>query len=156
MNELKQIREQKNISQIEAASILGISRRTYQKYESLEDGQDNKLQYFIDRLNKSFIVDEEHGILSIDAIKNTVHEILSKYDVDFCYLFGSYAKDRANPSSDIDLLIDTPITGLDFFGLIEELRNELHKKIDLLKLNQLEGNPELLREILKDGIKIYG
>ena len=58
--------------------------------------------------------------------------------------------------SDIDLLIDTEVTGLDFFGLIEELRQSLHKKIDLLKINQLDNNQELLKEILKDGIKIYG
>ena len=58
--------------------------------------------------------------------------------------------------SDIDLLIDSDITGLDFFGLVEELRQTLHKKIDLLRINQLENNQELLREIMKDGIKIYG
>ena len=71
-------------------------------------------------------------------------------------MFGSYAKNKATPKSDIDLLIDTEVTGLDFFGLIEELRQSLHKKIDLLKINQLNNNQELLKEILKDGIKIYG
>ena len=35
-------------------------------------------------------------------------------------------------------------------------RQDIDKKIDLLKLNQLEKNLELTREILKDGIKIYG
>ncbi|MCR5349379.1 MAG: helix-turn-helix domain-containing protein, partial [Acholeplasmatales bacterium] len=37
MNELKKIRESLNLTQIEAANILNISRRTYQKYEALED-----------------------------------------------------------------------------------------------------------------------
>ena len=37
-------------------------------------------------------------------------------------------KNKAKPSSDIDLLIDTKVTGLDYFGLIEELRQALHKK----------------------------
>jgi hypothetical protein len=32
----------------------------------------------------------------------------------------------------------------------------LHKKIDLLDVKQLAGNAELLNEVLKDGIKIYG
>ncbi|MCR4898919.1 MAG: nucleotidyltransferase domain-containing protein [Acholeplasmatales bacterium] len=156
MNELKRIRESLNITQVEASKMLDISRRTYQKYESLEDNNDNKLKYYIYRLKEINLIDEEHGILKFEEIKNNVGIILSKYDVNFCYLFGSYAKNKATPSSDIDLLIDSTITGLDFFGLIEELRVTLKKKIDLLNINQLENNQELLREILKDGIKIYG
>ena len=37
-----------------------------------------------------------------------------------------------------------------------DLRNALNKKIDALDIKQLNNNPELLREILRDGIKIYG
>ena len=76
--------------------------------------------------------------------------------MDFCYLFGSYAKDTANESSDIDLLISTELTGLEFFGMVEELREALHKKVDVLNVSQLKDNIELTKEILKDGIKIYG
>ena len=156
MNELRKIRESLNLTQIEVANILNISRRSYQKYETLENDKDDKLRYYIYRLKELNVIDEEHGILKIDEIKNKVEEILSKYKVNFCYLFGSYAKNKATPSSDVDLLIDSEITGLDFFGLVEELRQVLHKKIDLLKINQLDNNQELLREIMKDGIKIYG
>lgn len=156
MNELKKIRISLNMSQVDAAKTLGISRRTYQKYEALKDESDNKLKYYIFRLNEVSVLDEEHGILKIEDIKSIVNDIFSKYNISFCYLFGSYAKNKATPKSDIDLLIDTEITGLDFFGLIEELRQSLHKKIDLLKINQLDNNQELLREILKNGIKIYG
>lgn len=156
MNKLKEIRNSLNISQIDAAKILGISRRTYQKYESINNNDDNKLQYYVYKLNAQNLIDEEHGILKIDFIKSVANDIFSKYDVNFCYLFGSYAKNKANPFSDVDLLIDTDITGLDFFGLVEELRQSLHKKVDLLKINQLDNNQELLKDILKDGIRIYG
>ena len=43
-----------------------------------------------------------------------------------------------------------------FFGLVEELRTALRKNVDVLDVNQLEGNLDLTKEILKDGIKIYG
>ena len=43
-----------------------------------------------------------------------------------------------------------------FFELIELLRERLKKKIDLLDIAQLNNNPVLMQEILKDGIKIYG
>ena len=156
MNELKKIRLSLNMSQIEAAGILGISRRTYQKYEAVDDENDNKLKYFIFRLSEFNIIDESHGILKIEDIKEKVKVVLSKHNINFCYLFGSYAKNKANATSDVDLLIDTEMTGLDFFGLVEELRLSLHKRIDLLKINQLDNNQELLKDILKDGIKIYG
>ena len=154
MNELRKLRESLNITQIEAADILNISRRTYQKYESLNEDNDDKLQYFIFKL-KSIVQIEGKDILNIDDIKLKITDILSKYNINFCYLFGSYARNSATSTSDIDLLIDSDITGLDFFGLVEELRTTLGKNIDLLKLNQLNNNPELLKNILKDGIKIY-
>lgn len=156
MNELKTIRESLNITQVEAAKLLNISRRTYQKYETILENDNPMLQYYIYRLQDLLRIDEEHGVLDIESIKNKVSLVLSKYNINFCYLFGSYAKNKAKPTSDVDLIIDSDITGLDFFGLIEELRQTLNKKIDLLKINQLDNNQELLREILKDGVKIYG
>ena len=83
-------------------------------------------------------------------------DILKNYNVKSCFLFGSYAKGKATSKSDVDLLIDSDITGLDFYGLIEELRIKLNKKIDLLTINSISNNPTMLVEILKDGIKIYG
>ena len=73
-----------------------------------------------------------------------------------CYLFGSYAKGDANPKSDIDLLISVNASGLQFFEIVERLREKLKKKIDLLDAKELEKNIPLVEEILKDGVKIYG
>ena len=70
-------------------------------------------------------------------------------------MFGSYASGKATEKSDVDLLVSTKVTGMEFFGLAEMLREELHKKIDLLNLEQLSNNPELINEILLNGIKIY-
>lgn len=105
----------------------------------------------IEEYNK---IDEEHRILDIDFIKNIAVDVLNKFNIKTCYLFGSYAKGIAKGDSDIDLLIDSEITGLDYFGLIEKLREKLHKEIDLIRLKDVDNN-ELLKEIIKDGIKIY-
>ena len=56
----------------------------------------------------------------------------------------------------MDLLVSADVSGLAFFGLVESLRSGLCKKVDLLEINQLDHNVELLNEILKDGIRIYG
>lgn len=101
-------------------------------------------------------IDEEHGVLAIEDIIKTCERVFEQYDVKYAYLFGSYAKGRATEASDVDILVSTSVTGIKFFGLVEELRTELHKKVDVLDKNQLKGNLELTEEILKDGIKIYG
>ncbi len=59
-------------------------------------------------------------------------------------------------SSDIDLLVCGNISGLKFYGILEELRSTLHKQVDVLDINQLNNNLDLPKEILKDGIRIYG
>ena len=154
---LKEIRLSKKITQSEAASILSVSLRSYKEYENNEEKKNTlKYLYLCEKLSSYNVLDEEHGLLTIYDIKARVKEVFDKYNVNFCYLFGSYAKGKANPKSDVDLLIDAEITGLNFYGLVEELREVLCKKVDLLKINQLENNQELLKEILKDGIKIYG
>ena len=56
----------------------------------------------------------------------------------------------------ICLMIDSDITGLKYFGLLEELKESLHKKVDLLTLKSLSNNAEMLTEIIRDGVKIYG
>lgn len=94
--------------------------------------------------------------MTIDEIRETCTHVLLKYNVQYCYLFGSYAKNKAKENSDVDLLISTDITGLKFYGLVEELRVSLRKKVDLLTVDQLVNNKELLDDVLKYGVRIYG
>lgn len=82
-------------------------------------------------------------------------EIFDKYEVEYCYLSGSCAKGQTTESSDVDLLISTSISGIHFFDLVESIREGLKKKVDVLSCEQLNNNPELINEILKDGVKIY-
>ena len=153
---LKELRINKNLTQKEAAILIGVSLRSYKDYENNPQKTKNyKYEYMIKIIEEYNKIDEEHGILELNDVKKIVSKILDKYNVKSCYLFGSYAKNNATSKSDVDLLIDSDITGLNYFGLVEESRDELHKKIDLLRLKDLENN-ELLKEIIRDGIKIYG
>lgn len=154
--ELKELRKEKNLTQAEASAFVGIPLRTYKNYENDPSKQGSiKYVYMKEKLESYGFIDEENGILSLDMIIETCKKIMPQYEVEYCYLFGSYAKDEANEKSDVDLLVATPATGLKFFGLAERLRKELKKKVDLLDLRQLENNMELLNEILKNGIRIY-
>lgn len=154
---LKQLRTGKGLTQSECAKFLGIPVRTYVRYENDEGKSDTiKYRFMVEKLNEYGIVDEEHGILTMEQIKEVCTRVFSGYEVEFCYLFGSYAKGKAKETSDVDLLISAKVTGIKFFGLVEELREQLKKKVDLLDILQLNNNQALLQEILKDGIKIYG
>ncbi len=155
--ELKQLRISKGLTQLQASELLGVSLRSYKQYENEPNKKDSiKYRYMIEEINKFGYIDEEHGILTFESIKNIVTKVLENHEVEYCYLFGSYATNKAQPSSDVDLLVSTTITGMDFFGLAEELRENLHKKVDLLNISQLKNNQVLLNEILKTGVKIYG
>jgi len=154
---LKELRISKGLTQTECAKYLNIPPRTYWTYESDESKTNSiKYQYMLNKLAEYGRVDETHGILTIEQIKEISGRIFSDYKVDYAYLFGSYAKGKATETSDVDLLVAMPIDGIQFYELIERLREELKKKVDLLDVGQLDNNNALVQEILKDGIKIYG
>ena len=154
---LKELRKQRKMTQMECAKYLGIPVRTYQNYEP-DESQANSMKYafMMQKLEEYGFVDETHGILSVEQIKDVCKNVFSDYDIEYCYLFGSYAKGKATEKSDVDLLIATSISGMRFYDLVESVREELKKKVDVLKSEQLNGNPDLMNEILKDGVKIYG
>lgn len=101
-------------------------------------------------------MDKTHRILTTAKTKETCASVFENYDVEYCYLFGSYAKGKATETSNVDLLISTSVSGMMFYDLVESLREALRKKVDVLTREQLNDNPELINEILKDGVKIYG
>ena len=75
---LKELRVSRKLTQEEAASKLGISRRSYVTYEN-DPEKENTIKYKylmceIEKLNK---IDEENGIISIDDITfgSSVHGI---------------------------------------------------------------------------------
>lgn len=156
MSTLKELRISKKLTQKQASVLLGVSLRSYKDYEN-DESKVNTLKYrsMVNELEKYIVLDEEHGLLTIDEIKAACKTVLDEYSVKYCILFGSYAKGTATEQSDVDLLISTDVTGLRFYGIVERLRNELHKKVDLLDLRQLTDNRDLLDDILKDGVKVY-
>lgn len=154
---LKELRISKGLTQKQAADYLQVPSRTYSRYETDEQRADSiKYKYMIDRLEEYGLIDENHGLLDVEKIKSKCEQVFKKHKVNYCYLFGSYAKGKATESSDVDLLISTQTSGMKFYGLVEELRESLKKNVDVLNDDQIKNNPQLVNEILSDGIKIYG
>lgn len=157
MSGLRELRLEKKMTQQQVADMMGISLRSYISYENDKEKIGTlKYNYIMEKLSEMNPIDEEHGILDVEDIMQKCTKVFANYDVNFCYLFGSYAKGKATPTSDVDLLISANVRGLKFFGLVEEIREALHKRVDVLDINQLKDNLELTEEILRDGVKIYG
>lgn len=154
---VKKLRKSLGLTQKEASEVVGIPLRTYVNFEN-DSSKENSIKYLYieEKLTLYGQVDEEHGLLSLEQIKEGVSDVLSEYNVEYCYLFGSYAKKKALETSDIDLLISTDLTGIKFYGLIEKLRERLKKKVDVITLSSIIDNKEMLNNILKEGIKIHG
>ena len=155
---LIETRKEFGLSQQAAAKIARMPLRSYVRYEGdNEYGSVLKRKAIIEAIINECEITEEKGILSLDQIIKGVNNVITiKYQnsVSLCYLFGSYAKGYATEKSDVDLCVVTTLTGLRYIGLIEALRQELHKKLDLINLKNADS--DLIYEIMKDGIKIYG
>ena len=157
---LKETRELYGLTQIKAAEIVGIPVRTFRRYEIDEDyGDVLKRKKIIDILIDKCEITEDKGLLTIEKIKEELTKLFDnqyKGIVEFCYLFGSYAKGYAKENSDVDLCVSSSLSGIRIAGLAEAIRAVLHKKIDLIRFDTLNSNLELSKEIMKSGIKIYG
>ncbi len=161
INVIKQIRENLNLTQLELANLLNIPLKTIKNWEQ---NQRTPSSYIVDLIinnilslanEKNLEEENEEQILSFVTIKDKTNEIVKSYDIEKVYLYGSYAKGEANIYSDIDLYMISNVDGLEYFGLIEKLRNSLNKKVDLLSNKTVLKGSLIEKEIKKTGILIY-
>lgn len=109
---LKFLRKQKGFTQKECSEFLGIPLRTYVRYENNENSIDSlKYKYMVDKLESYNSINEYVGVLSVQEIKERCSKVFENYEIEYCYLFGSYAKGKATPLSDVDLLVAAPFLG---------------------------------------------
>ena len=157
MTKLKSIRKQKKLTQQEVADRIGVSLRSYISYENDESKVGSlKYNFLLKELEGLNPLDEEHGILTIEEIKDSCAKVLKNYSVQYAILFGSYANETPTEVSDVDLVVSGGVTGLKFYEMVECLREKLHKNVDVLDIKQLVNNEELLDEVLRGGKRIYG
>jgi predicted nucleotidyltransferase len=95
-------------------------------------------------------------IYKINDIKVRLVPIFRENGVKSAILYGSYATGLANQNSDIDLLVDSGLKGLDFVGLIETIREALNKEVDVIDVRYVIKDSKVENEIQKHGVQIYG
>ena len=150
---LKELRIEKKMTQQEVADLVGISLRSYKSYENDEEKQNTiKYNYIVEQLSKINQIDEETGILEIEDIVRKCTKVFERYEVRFCYLFGSYARGEASGDSDLDFLV---FGGKSFkktliFALAEELREVFDKPVDVYEIHEVNQDSALYNTIMKE------
>jgi len=89
-------------------------------------------------------------------IKNKLEPVFVANGVKSAVLFGSYAQGSATANSDVDILVDSGLRGLDFVGLIENVRQALQKNVDMIDVHYIDSDSLVEREIMATGVRIYG
>ncbi len=96
------------------------------------------------------------NVYSISSIQSLLQPVFKAYNIKKAILFGSYAKGLAVKNSDVDILVDSGLKGLAFFGLLEDVVTALNKNVDMLDTTQVIPDSPVDREIAKSGVLIYG
>ncbi len=95
-------------------------------------------------------------VFTTAEIKKRLTPVLKKNNVSRAVLFGSYVKGTAKEESDIDLLVDSNLRGLNFVGLIEDIRQTLDdKEVDVIDASEVIADSPIDKEINLTGIEIY-
>lgn len=94
-------------------------------------------------------------VYTISELRDVLSPVFAAHGVKKATLFGSYAKGLATPSSDVDLLVDSGLRGLSFFGLLESVSSALSVPVDLIDISQIEPKSPVDREIKQNGVAIF-
>lgn len=93
--------------------------------------------------------------MSNNEIQNIIVEELKKHSASYIGIFGSFARNEMNESSDIDVLVEFKgrISLLDLVGFEIELSEQLGRKVDLVTRGAVY--PKLWPYIQKDLKVLY-
>ena len=87
------------------------------------------------------------AVYTIDQIKDRLTPVFRKNNVRKAILFGSYGKGHATSASDVDILVDSGLPGLAFFGLMEDACQSLECPLDMIDTQDLIPDSAIDREI---------
>ena len=91
------------------------------------------------------------------VIINKLQAFFPAYPVEKAWVFGSYARSEETRKSDIDIMVrfdkDARISLFDYVGIMNELEDLFHKKVDLVEEGQVRH--WALESVEQDKILVY-
>lgn len=97
----------------------------------------------------------EH-IYTLNEIFAAVLPLLKKYHAEKAILFGSYARQDADATSDIDLIVvgGEQFDPTDVLCIAEELHCTMGKPVDVYELREINTGSAFYDTILAEGVQI--
>ena len=92
---------------------------------------------------------------TVAQIRDRLTPIFRQNNVRKAVLFGSYGKGHATPESDVDILVDSGLPGLSFFGLLEDVCQSVDYPVDMMDTRDGIPGSTIDREIQRTGMVIY-
>ncbi len=94
-------------------------------------------------------------IYTVDQLRTELRPIFERNNTRRATLFGSYSRGEATEHSDVDLLVDSGLHGLAFFGLLDDICETLDVDVDLIDTYDLIPGSPVDREIKRTGVVLY-
>lgn len=95
------------------------------------------------------------SVYTLEQLRARLSPVFRRNNVRRATVFGSYAKHAATRNSDVDLLVDSDLRGLSFFGLLEDVCQTLSCPVDLIDAREVAPDSPIDREIHATGVVIY-
>ena len=145
--------------------IREISRKLKIPVSAVKGEIDNLILIGILSINKSkialnkecnYLDDLKNMFIKTDAIIYPIRESMKEAEVDFIFIFGSFARGEYHQESDVDLMV---IGDQRLFGIIkilksaeEKIKREINPVVWKLDHLKKEKNSSFIRDIFKKGI----
>ncbi len=92
---------------------------------------------------------------SLADVRTTLFPVFDAYGISRAILFGSLAKGTSGENSDLDLLVDSSLRGLQFVGFMEAVRQAAGMPVDVFDIKHIEAGSRIDQEIRSTGVTIY-
>jgi len=74
-------------------------------------------------------------------LKDKKDNFKNRYNIIKIGIFGSYAKDRANSNSDIDIVVEfDKFDAFNLIGIKQDIEKDLKKRVDIVQLREKMNN----------------
>lgn len=117
-------------------------------------GDEGNKQGYIKELVRRDMRDTSN-VLSLDSIRYLLLPIVKRYEIKSVSVFGSYARNEAKPTSDVDILIDGGnYKGLvEYINMVDEMKTVLGRDVDVVTQATLDGSKTKVDKLFKKNIE---
>lgn len=95
------------------------------------------------------------GVYSLPQLKDVLLPVFHDYGIRKAVLFGSYGKGTATEKSDVDLLVDSGLRGLQFVGFLDAVNRAVDRNVDIFDVTHIEAGSRIELEIRQTGVVVY-